>query len=370
MSTRRDFIKKASLAAGAGLLVSHGLRVNAATASGKWWMPDEHLPQERVFLAYAASRSVWKDFAEDVNSTVALLARTIARYQPVTVLCREDQEDDAREECGSGNIDYLPMPVDDIWIRDYGGCFVRNADGDLGLVDFNFNGWGGKQKHSRDAQVASALSHELKVDYMRSLVTGEGGGIEVDGHGTAIMTESCWLNPNRNPGMSRAQIEAELKARLGLRKIIWLPGIRDEDITDAHVDFYARFVRPGVVIANLDNDPESYDYDVTRKHLQILKSATDADGKRLEVHILPPPSEIRDSEFSEDDSTFAAGYINFLPINGAVIAPQFGDGKADRYCRTLLASLYPGREVVQVNIDPIASGGGGIHCVTKNMPRV
>ena len=373
MQSRRDFLKTASLTASAGFLLSKGLGAKASdsekSSPGMWRMPDEDLPQERVFLAYAASSAVWKDFASDVNRTIAMLARTIAHYQPVTVFCREDQEDDAREACGTQNIDYFPLPLDDIWVRDYGGCFVRNAEGDLALVDFNFNGWGDKQHHGNDAQVARLLSEDLRIECINSRLTGEGGGIEVDGHGTAIMTESCWVNDNRNPGMTRTKIEAELKLRLGLRKIIWLPGIRGEDITDAHVDFYARFVRPGVVVANLDEDPESYDDDVTRKHLQILRSSTDADGRRLQVHILPPPTEIRSNIYTEDDSSFAAGYINYLPINGAVIAPQFGDKDADERCKRLLAALYPGRTVVQVNIDPIASGGGGIHCVTKNMPR-
>ena len=255
-------------------------------------------------------------------------------------------------------------------MRDYGGCFVVDGQGGRGLVDFNFNGWGGKQAASNDTQVADSLSYETYATYISSMLTGEGGGIEVDGHGTAIMTESCWVNSNRNPGMSRAQIETELKASLGLRKIIWLPGIKGKDITDAHVDFYARFVEPGVVIANLDNDPASYDYAVTRTHLEILKAATDADGRTLTVHTLPPPLKPRSNVYSRNNPDFASGYINYLPINGAVIAPQFGDAAADKYCKNLLARLYPGRAIVQVNIDPIAGGGGGIHCVAKHMPRL
>uniref|UniRef100_UPI001F3F8C48 agmatine deiminase family protein n=2 Tax=Aeromonas TaxID=642 RepID=UPI001F3F8C48 len=193
------------------------------------------------------------------------------------------------------------------------------------------------------------------------------GGIEVDGKGTAILTESCWLNGNRNPGLTKAQVEAELKVNLGLRKIIWLPGIKGRDITDAHVDFYARFVRPGVVVINMDNDPDSYDYKVTRQHLAILQQATDADGNKLELHQLPPPLGGRDNKFSRSRD-FAAGYINYLPINGAVIVPEFGDKAADRYCQDLLARLYPGRKVVAVNIDPVAAGGGGIHCITLHQP--
>lgn len=374
MSTRRDFIKQLTLAAGVGAVSALGLGLSAprarAALAGSWYMPDENEAQERVFLAFAASASVWEDWATPVNNTIALLAKTIARYQPVTVLCRANQLSLAKSKCGTTNIRFLTMPLDDIWIRDYGGCFVVDDQGGRGLVDFNFNGWGGKQAASNDTQVADTLSYETYATYIGSQLVGEGGGIEVDGHGTAIMTESCWVNSNRNPGMSKAQIEAELKANLGLRKIIWLPGIKGKDITDAHVDFYARFASKGVVVANLDNNPSSYDYAVTRTHLEILKNATDADGNKLVVHTLPPPMTKRNNVYTQNNPDFAPGYINYLPINGAVIAPQFGDAAADKYCKDLLTKLYPGRAIVQVNIDPIAAGGGGIHCVTKNMPRI
>lgn len=372
MSTRRDFIKQFSVIAGLGAVASLSLGLNAprvrAALGSSWYMPDENATQERIFLAFAASSAVWADWASPVNNCIALLAKTIAKYQPVTVLCRANQLALAKSKCGTTNIKFITMPLDDIWMRDYGGCFVVDGQGGRGLVDFNFNGWGNKQPHARDTQVADTLSYETYATYIASQLTGEGGGIEVDGHGTAIMTESCWVNSNRNPGMSRAQIEAELKANLGLRKIIWLPGIKGKDITDAHVDFYARFASKGVVVANLDNDPKSYDYAVTRTHLEILKNATDADGSKLVVHTLPPPLKKRSNVYTQNNPDFAPGYINYLPINGAVITPQFGDMAADKFAKDLLTQLYPGRVIVQVNIDPIAAGGGGIHCVTKNMP--
>lgn len=372
MSTRRDFIKQLGAVAGLGAAVSMGLGLNAqqvrAAVAGSWYMPDENELQERVFLAFAASSSIWADWAPAVNNSIALLAKTIAKYQPVTVLCRPAQLAQAKSKCGTSNIKFISVALDDIWMRDYGGCFVVDDQGGRGLVDFNFNGWGNKQAHASDTLVADELSYQTNATYISSQLTGEGGGIEIDGFGTAIMTESCWVNSNRNPGMSRAQIEAELKANLGLRKIIWLPGIKGKDITDAHVDFYARFASKGVVIANLDNDPKSYDYAVTRTHLEILKNATDADGNKLVVHTLPPPLTKRNNVYTQNNPDFAPGYINYLPINGAVIVPQFGDAAADKFAKDLLTKLYPGRVVVQVNIDPIAAGGGGIHCVTKNLP--
>nr|WP_250901854.1 MULTISPECIES: agmatine deiminase family protein [unclassified Dyella] len=333
-------------------------------------MPDESHPHTRTFMAFGAQTAIWKDFTPDVQACLGLVAGTIAEYEPVTILCREEELDLARELCGTYNTRFITTELDDIWMRDIGANFVIGSRSELGAVDFNFNGWGDKQEHDLDARVARLVGNDAGAEYIRSALTGEGGGIEVDGQGTAILNESCWVNRNRNPGWSRDQIEDELKSVLGLKKIIWLPGIKGKDITDAHVDFYARFVRPGVVVANLDNDPSSYDYAVTRKHLDILRNATDASGRRLEIHTLPPPEDLRKNRFTNGNDAFAAGYINFVVVRGAVIAPQFGDAHADRYCRDLLQSLYPSYRIVQLNIDPIAAGGGGIHCVTHHQPQV
>lgn len=204
------------------------------------------------------------------------------------------------------------------------------------------------------------------VDTIHTELVLEGGAIEVDGRGTAIVTESCVLNDNRNRGRSKSEVEAELRRLLGLHKVIWLPGIAGMDITDGHTDFYARFAGPGVVVAGLDNDPDSFDYEVTRRHLDILTSATDAAGRLLHVEVLEAPEQGRDEFESED---FAAGYINFYLANGGVIAPQFGDPQADTKAKSTLERLFRGRRVVQLDIDGIAAGGGGIHCATQQEPR-
>lgn len=376
MSSRRNVLKQlAAIGALAGLgnlpgkvnAASNNAGEDTATSGEPFHMPDEAAPQTRVWVAFAASADIWGRDYQEVQATIGRLVQAMVPYTQVNVLCRATEQALARQLCGEQNTRFVVAELDDIWLRDTGGVFVQNGEGALGLVDFNFNGWGDKQEHEQDADVAELISQQASARYLRSKLTGEGGGIEVDGNGTAILTESCWLNNNRNPGVSKAQLEAELKANLGLRKIIWLPGIKGRDITDAHVDFYARFVRPGVVVVNLDNDPQSHDYEVTRRHLAILKQATDADGNKLELHVLPPPLDGRDNRFSRSRD-FAAGYINYLPINGAVIAPEFGDKAADRHCHELLARLYPGRDIVQINIDPVAAGGGGIHCITLHQP--
>lgn len=372
MSTRREFIKQVSVAAGVsaaciGLGLSPG-KVLAASAKD-WFMPDEGDPHERAFIAFGAQDAIWEDFTADVQAALGRIARAIARYEPVTVFCRQGERSLAEEYCGTRNVTYVTAALDDIWMRDIGANFVIDDRGGLGAVDFNFNGWGDKQQHNKDAKIAAIVADDAQATYLRSELVGEGGGIEVDGHGTGIMTESSWINGNRNPGWSKAQVEAELKERLGLRKIIWLPGIKGKDITDAHVDFYARFIKPGVVIANLDTDPQSYDHQVTLAHLEILKKATDADGRPLQIHTISPPLNPRKSKFNKNNPDFAAGYINYFVINGAIIAPEFGDKAADQKAYELLSRLYPERKVELLNIDAIAAGGGGIHCVTSHQPQ-
>ncbi|MFJ4348813.1 agmatine/peptidylarginine deiminase [Pseudomonas sp. NPDC089401] len=369
MPSRRTFLQL-SLAAGLGAGLGLPLGLARAAEPGRWFMPDEGEEQQRAFIAFGAQDAIWEDFTADVQAALGRIAQAIARFQPLTVFCRASERALAEKHCGSRNTQFVECNLDDIWMRDIGANFVVDDDGALAAVDFNFNGWGNKQRHRNDAQLARRVASLASASYQRSELVGEGGAIEVDGHGTGIMTESSWINSNRNPGWSKAEVEAELKERLGLSKIIWLPGIAGEDITDGHVDFYARFVRPGVVIANLDTDPQSYDHAVTRSHLEILKKATDAEGRPLKVHVVSPPTRGRHNRFSQGNEDFAAGYINYFVINGAIIAPQFGDALADEKARALLAVLYPGREIVQLDIDAIAAGGGGIHCVTHQCPAV
>ncbi len=159
----------------------------------------------------------------------------------------------------------------------------------------------------------------------------------MDGKGTAIITRSCVLNDNRNPGWSAQDVEKELNRLLGIRKVIWLPGIAGRDSTDGHRDFYARFTAPGVVVAALDEDPDSHDHELNKAHLDILRKATDVDGQKLQVEVLRAPFDIRE-DFLTDD--FAAGYVNFYVCNGAVIVPEFGDAVADQEAVGLLERLY------------------------------
>ncbi len=301
-----------------------------------------------------------------MQDNLALIARTTAQYEPVTMAVRQGDLASAAQKCGP-DVELVVAPLDDLWMRDMGPVFVHNMEKKPGAINFNFNGWGKKQGHRNDAKIADFVTAQTDVQPIPAPIVLEGGAIEVDGNGTALMTESSILNPNRNPGLTKAQCETKLKSLLGLRKIIWLPGIRDHEITDGHIDFYARFVRPGIVIAANDPNPQSFDHAVTQTHLKILQNATDAGGNPLKIVTLDAPQTIRPTF---DNPDFAAGYVNFYIINGAVLIPEFGDHLADRHAKETLRPLFPNRKIIPLNIDGIAAGGGGIHCTTQQQPKL
>ncbi len=333
-----------------------------------WFMPDEGEPHLRTWMAFGPSVDVWgKKLLDEARRNLALVAQTIARFEPVTLLVRKNEAELAKSFfTDQTNIEWFVCPVDDLWIRDTGPVFVVNDDGDKAAVDFNFNGWGEKQDFDHDAEVAHRIAEHAKTEVIETDIVLEGGGIEVDGHGTAIITESCVINDNRNPDWSKKGCEDELRDVLGLEKIIWLPGVKGQDITDGHTDFYARFAGPGVVVAGFEPDTKSPENKLTRQNLEILQSATDAKGRKLKVVAIDGPTIVRD-KFASDD--FCAGYINFYVCNQAVIATEFGDAKADGAAREKLTELFPDREIVMLNIDGIAAGGGGIHCATQQEPK-
>lgn len=328
-------------------------------------MPDESEKHLRTWMAFGASKKIWgSKLHAEVQRNLARIANAIVEFEPVTMLVREADSAKAAKLLNP-KIKLHQCPLDDIWARDTGSVFVFDDMGRKSAIDFNFNGWGNKQTHRLDAKVAAFMAQTAGVARLSTELILEGGSIEVDGNGTAMLTESSVLNENRNPGWSKADVEAELKELLGIEKIIWLPGVKGQDITDAHIDFYARFARPGVVVVGFEPDPSYADHEITKANIALLKNAIDAKGRKLEVHVIPGPSKIRD-KFASDD--FAAGYINYYVCNGGIIMSEFGDATADSAAKNMLQKLYPERKIVQVNIDGISAGGGGIHCTTQQEP--
>ncbi|GAA1272925.1 agmatine deiminase family protein [Kitasatospora nipponensis] len=320
----------------------------------------------RTLMCWPASTGIWAEQLPDVRADIAGLARAVAGYEQVVLFARPGQEDAARRACGEG-VEVVPLPVDDLWARDSLPVFVHDA-GTLRGVDLNFSGWGGKQKeHGNDSRLAAAVLQRYGIDRIATPVVAEGGSFETDGQGTLLVTESSVVNERRNPGRSRDRIEAELKEALGVTKVIWFAGVRDQDITDAHVDCLVRFAAPGVVL--LDQPFPGAPADVWSRSAdqarQVLESATDARGKPLQVIELPQPDPDR---ITGRGDAFVSSYINFYVANQALFVPRFGDGEADSRAQGILREHFPGRDIVPLKIDAIASGGGGIHCSTHDQP--
>lgn len=319
----------------------------------------------RTFMSWPALESVWGEDLPYVREDIARIARAIAEYEYVVMMARPDQQKAAQRACGR-DVEVVPLAVDDLWARDTVPVFVEE-DGEVVGVDFNFNGWGNKQEHTNDGRVGRALLSKYDIPREKAPLVSEGGSFETDGEGTLLITESSIVNDNRNRGKSRDRIEAELKETLGVEKVIWLAGVRGEDITDAHVDSLVRFTAPGVVLLDrafpgMPADSWSRSADQAKS---VLSKATDAKGRRFEIIDLPQPDLDRITGEGDD---FVSTYANFYVANDSVFMPRFGDRKADKRAKSILQEHFPKRDIVQVEIDTIASGGGGIHCSTHDQP--
>ena len=198
-------------------------------------------------------------------------------------------------------------------------------------------------------------------------IVAEGGALEVDGAGTLLTTETCLLNKNRNPGKDRKDIEAELMRLTGATKVVWLHGSEADNITDGHVDGIARFVYPGLAVAEVSDDPEDPEYDDLLTCAEQLEKATDARGEAINVERLLRP---RWDVMPDRGNDFAASYVNCFVSNGGIVMPKFGDQERDDAARDLFAKLHPGFEIVQVDVSEICEGGGGIHCNTQQVPAI
>ncbi|MGB7754662.1 MAG: agmatine deiminase family protein [Salinisphaera sp.] len=337
-----------------------------------WRMPAETVAQERVWMGFPPAGPTAGESAEaldEARRAWCAVAHTIAEFQPVTMLVAPADETIAARYV-SDAIERVTVPLDDAWLRDTGPSFVIDDDGALGAVNWRFNGWGEREWASwdKDDRVATAIADLAGARRIDSRLVNEGGGIAVDGAGTVLLTDSVQRDPRRNPGISRARVEAEMARTLGADNPIWLPRGLHRDAeqfgTFGHVDIVAALVSPDCVVVHDQREAGHPDHAISRQAMDVLAWATTAEGKAWRIARLPAPETLRDAHGFVDYS-----YINHLPINGAVIVPTFDD-PADAEAIAILAELYPGRRVVGVDARAIFARGGGVHCITQQQPRV
>jgi len=339
-----------------------------APNQGRWRMPAEETRHERTWMCWPSGHDIWGRALPDVQATIASIALSVAAFEPVSVLARPQQLRAARDRVGA-DVEVLEAPVDDLWARDTLPCFLvaKNpaAPRSLAAGRVRFNGWGDKQRHGGDRRLAGVVAEMLGIEVVDSGVVGEGGGLEIDGDGTVLAAESSWVNENRNPGRSRADIETALLDLLGADRFLWVDGLAGKDITDDHIDSQARFTDPATIVLDrpfIDAPDDVWSRTATKTR-DRLGAARTRDAEPYTIVDLVQPERVR-----RNGADFLATYLNYYACNGAVIAPSFGDPMADDRARDTLAELFPGRRVVQLDIDAVAAGGGGIHCATQQQP--
>ncbi len=350
-----------------------------------YFMPPEWAPHSRTWMLWPERTDNWRLGAKPAQKTFAAVAEAISRFEPITMGVNHRQFHNARNMLPA-HTRVVELSNNDAWMRDNGPTSVVDGRGGVRLVDWIFNAWGGLNgglyfPWDLDDMVAWKVAELEGLDLYRAPLVLEGGSIHVDGDGTLLTTEECLLNENRNPQLTREEIEGYLQEYTGATKIVWLGSGVYNDETNGHVDNLACFLRPGVVALTWTDDHNDPQYPISKDALERLAAATDARGCKFEVVKVyqPDPVIIAPEEAEGVDSVdgtlprqagdrMAASYINFYLCNGGAIVPTFDDPHDQQALETLQRAL-PDRKVVGIPAREILLGGGNIHCITQQQPR-
>ncbi len=335
-------------------------------------MPIEGHTQDRLWLAWPSSGYTLGDTeaeVEEARTTWAAVANAASEFQPVTVVVHPGDEAVAKRYL-AGSITLLSAPLNDAWMRDIGPSFVIGDDGKLGAVNFVFNGWGAQDwaEWDNDQHIGRIVAEAAGATLINSDMVNEGGGIQVDGTGHVVLTETVQLDPGRNPGMTKQQVEAELNRTIGTTSALWLPrGLqRDHDTfgTRGHSDILAVFPTPEALLMHRQDNASHPDHRIAQVNREVAERYVSDVSAGFEIIDLPAPEVQRDEEGFVDYS-----YINHVVINDAVLACSFDDPADDR-ALGILGEFYPGRKIIGIDARPLFARGGGIHCITQQQPSV
>ncbi|MFP4695899.1 agmatine deiminase family protein [Thiohalospira sp.] len=335
-------------------------------------MLPEWTEQDAVLLAWPHEASPWAPWFGAIEATYRNLATAIAPFEPLLVLCRDgDHAPATRAQLSLAGISpsryrIAEVPFDDTWVRDY-GPLARSDDGELQLLDFRFNGWGGRHTAERDDAVNAGLAATgwFAAPFHRDDHILEGGAVETDGAGTLLLTRRSQFAPGRNDDLDEPTAEAWLTETLGVERVLWLEhgGLKGDD-TDGHVDTLVRFADPGTLIHQDCDDPDDPHYEALSALAGELAELRTAEGEPYELHALPWPRP----QYDDQGNRLPATYANFLLVNGGVIAPTYHDA-ADSEALAVLQRCFPEREVVGVDARTLLLQAGSVHCATLQLPR-
>jgi agmatine deiminase len=341
-----------------------GERAELRPAERGFAMPAEWAPHLGCWMAWPKRLTLWREHLDPARDDYARVAQAIGQFERVTMFAAPADADEARARCGP-SVDVVALALDDSWLRDAAPTIVVDGAGQRAAAAFTFNAWGEKcVPYDQDATLGERIGRHAGLPVYRSSLVVEGGAFLSDGEGTLITAETCILNPNRNPGWTKAAAEAELRAMLGVDKVIWLPGDATDTATDGHVDGYVAFVTPATVLCEVVADPQDPRHAIMAENRRVLEGETDARGRRFN---LLPIVEAPRSVVPEGEDGYCRSYVNFYIANGAIISPAYGIVE-DAVALDMLRRAYPDRAIVQVRLGPLFRGGGGIHCITQQEP--
>ncbi|WP_434335703.1 agmatine deiminase [Mycoplasma capricolum subsp. capricolum] len=358
-------------------------KMNSTPKKDGFWMPGEWEKHDQCWMIWPERSDNWRLGAKPAQRVFANVANAIAKYEKVTMLVSHQQFENARNLLDQ-NVRVIECSNDDSWMRDVGPTIVKNKDGEIRGVDWVFNAWGGFKgglyfPWDKDDAIARKVCEISNIDYYRTDFVLEGGSIHTDGDGTLYTTEECLLNENRNPDLSKEQIEENLKEYCGVEKVIWLPLGVYNDETNGHVDNLLHVVSPGHVVLTWTDDTTDPQYERSKLAYDILINTLDAKGRKIKVTKLHQPEplfitkeeaegiDVCDTMSREPEQRMPASYANFYIANNAIILPIFGDKYDDLAVKTL-QSVYPNHKIETVMAREILLGGGNIHCITQQQP--
>ncbi len=333
-------------------------------------MPAEWEEQEAVWISWPHNEITWPGLVNEVEQTYIKFVEAIHEGQIVRILVN-DAKTQARVEMLLGDaginvtqIEFFKIKNVDAWIRDYGPTFVVK-DRKIAIVNWTFNAWGNKYEDLlADNKIPHEMNTHLNLEKFDAKMVLEGGSIDVNGNGIVMTTEQCLLNKNRNPSMTKTQIEQRLKEYLNIEQVIWLKEGVEGDDTDGHIDDIARFVNENTVLCCFEEDKKDKNYKILKKNFELLTKIKTNEGRNLNVIKLPMPGVVADSH-----GRLPASYANFYIGNETVAVPVFGH-ENDEKALAIIKSCFPGRKIFPINCTAMVHGLGTLHCTTQQQPKV